>query len=224
MFFRDKVTGDYWSLLDGPDEVTQEECYISNLDLYDCMFYSEVSLNRINLNNWEVVAVSKLGEITSKDVEFLLPGGDSAEDGEFIYSSLYSGSTQYGIVALEAMAIANNGIEFSSNSGSQSFHIEFETTDDRATHYGFAFYDGTTNINYIGEVLPHSPSIESMPIAQGQKTVIDIPWSEVTLYGKTKIADIDGLHIKLLDEPIEWLNGGEWFNYISLSEFITLSP
>jgi hypothetical protein len=227
LFVRDKVTGRKWDLLGGADDITRDECYIPDLDIYDCTFYSSISLHRVNLKNWEIVAENKQGEITSKDFEFLLPGGDSVIDEQFVYSSTHSGSTLNGIAALEAMTIADNGIKFSSNSGSQSFHIEFESMDSRATNYGFAFYDGTANIDYIGEVIANSPSIESMPIIRGQKTVIDIPWSEVSLYDSATITDINGLHIRLLDEPIERIerfDDGIWFNYESFSEFVTLSP
>lgn len=224
LYFRDKISGRYWPLLGGPDELTQEECYIEYKDIYECMFYDEISLNRINLKNWEVVAETKQGEVSSKDVEFLLPGGESVDDEQFVYSSMYVGSTLNGVAALETMTIAENEIIFSSNPGSQSFHIEFENMDDRAKRYGFYFYDGTENINNIGEAKANSPSIQSMPIIQGQKTVIDIPWSEIHMYANTRVADINGLHIILYDEPMDWVSDRTWFNHISLSEFIALSP
>lgn len=224
LYFRNKLTGWYWPLLGGPDKITKDKCYISSMDIYECRFYSTISLNRVNLKNWEVVAENKQGDVICKDVEFLLPGGNPVDAEQFVYSSRYSGSTVNGIAALEAMTIAGNEIEFSSNPGSQSFHIEFETMDSRAKHYGFYFYDGTGSINNIGEIRSNAPSITSMPIVQGHKTVVDIPWSEIRMFGNSSIADINGLHIILYDEPISWIEGGVWFNYISLSEFLTLSP
>jgi hypothetical protein len=217
VYFRDKISGREWSL-------THESCSIQNSNTYECILYSSVSLNRVNLKNWEIIAENKQGEVIYKDVEFLLPNGDAVIDEQFVYSTIYSGLKDNGIAALEAMTITENEIVFSTNPISQSFHIEFESTDSRAKNYGFVFYDGTTSINNIGEVKSNSPSIESMKIVQGQKIIIDIPWSEVTMYNNAEISDINGLHIKLLDEPIDWLNTGKWFNYISLSEFITISP
>jgi len=222
LYFHDKVNDRYFDMLGGPDNLTKEECYYSDFDVFECRYYSSINLDRVNLSNWEVVVENKQGKSSRKDFEFLLPNGDLVNDEQFVYSSIYNDSTNSGIAALEAMTTANNGLVFSSNPGSQSFHIEFENKDNRATHYSFAFYDATSDISNIAKVGSNSPSIESMPIIQDQKTSIDIPWSEITLYDNATINDINGLHIKLYDEPIEWLNDELWFNYISYSEFLIL--
>lgn len=224
LYFRDKVADRYWDMLGGQGELTKEECYISSLDIYECRYYSSISLDSVNLKNWEIIAENKQGEVSRKDFEFLLPSGDPVEGEQFVYSSAYNGSTQNGIAALEAMTITNNGLKFSSNPGTQSFHIEFESSDNHAARYSFAFYNGTADIDYIARVRSDSPSIESMPIILGQTISIDIPWSEVIVYDNSTISDINGVHIKLYDEPIEWQNDKLWHNYISYSEFVTLSP
>lgn len=224
LYVRDKVADRFWDMLGGQNKLTKDECYISSLDIYECRYYSSISLDRVNLNNWEIVAENKQGEVIRKDFEFLLSSGDTVGDEQFVYSSIYNGSTQNGVAALEAMTVTNNKLKFSSNPGTQSFHIEFESSDSRATHYSFAFYDGTIDINSIAKVNSDSSSIESMPIILGQKTSIDIPWSEVIIYDNAAISDVNGVHIKLYDEPIDWLDDDRWFNYISYSEFVTLTP
>ena len=223
IYVHDKVSDRYWAILGGQYNLTQEECYDSGHDIYECVYYSSISLDRINLKNWEIVAENKQGKVSRKNFEFKLPSGEPVGDEEFAYSTVYNDSVQNGIKALEAMTISENELEFSSNSNTQSFHIEFENTDDRATHYSFAFYDGTEDIDSIAQVESNSPSIESMPIIQGQKTALDIPWSEVDFYNNGAISDINGVHIRLYDEPVKWLDDHQWFNYISYSEFVRLS-
>lgn len=222
IYIRNKTNDRFWDIFGGPNNRPLEDCYDSAFDTFECVFHSSVSLDKINLKNWEVVVENRQGVISHRDFEFLLPGGDSAEDTQFVYSSIYNGSKTNGIPAIEAMTIAENGLVFRSDSESQSFHIEFETTDSRAKHYSFIFYDDTESINAIGGAKAISPSITSMPIVFGQKTKIDLPWSEINI--ERPINDINGLHIVLFDEPIEWLDQGIWFNYRSLSEFLTLSP
>jgi len=224
LYFHDKTNDRYFDMLGGPDNLTKEECYYPEFNIFECRYYSSIDINRVNLANWEVVVENKQGKVNRKDFEFLLPGGDQINDEHFVYSRVYNGSTNNGIAALEAMSTINNGLLFSSNPSLQSFHIEFDNTDNRATHYSFDFYNATANISYIAKTRPDSPSIESMPIIENQKTSIDIPWSEITLYDNNTINDINGLHIKLYDEPIEWLSDDLWFNFISYSEFLTLSP
>jgi len=224
LYIHDKVNDEYFDMLGGPEELTKAHCYFPDFDLYECRYYSSMNLDRVNLKNWEIVVDNKQGKSSRKNFEFLLPGGDLVDDEQFVFSSRYNRSTQNGVAALEAMTITNNILKFSSNPSTQSFHIEFESTDSRATNYSFAFYDGTTDINYIAQVRSDSSSIESMPIILGQTTSIDIPWSEVIIYDNATISDINGVHIKLYDEPIESLNDNLWFNYISFSEFVTLTP
>jgi len=203
-------------------------CYVEAGGVFECTFYSDIQLDSINLNNWVLVAKDQDDNITRKNFSFLLPGGSQANNESFVYSSAYSDSNYNGIAALEAMTLSNNNLVFTSNPGTRSFHIEFETTDERAVHYSFAFYEGSNQKNYVGEACLCSPSIESMPIIFGQKVVIDLPWSEISLDQATyDVEDINGLHIKLYDQPIDWITPnyeGIWFNYISYSEYISLAP
>jgi len=217
----------YWNLLGGPDNLSLDECYYESNDIFKCRFYSSSQLDSIMLKNWELVAEDIQGNVTRKSFNFLLPGGDQLDDELFVYSSEYTGSTGEGVLALEAMSITNNNMVFTSSPGTQSFHIEFETTDNRAKHYGFAFYEGSSELDYIGDTCLCSPSIESKPITLGQKVTMDLPWSEIDFDQGYDASDIQGLHIKLYDSPVDWgiTNGTDsWFNYISHSEFITLVP
>lgn len=222
LYFYNKVTERQWFMLGGPSELTHKSCYINNLDIFECIYYSSVSLDRVNLTDWEIVAENTQGKTTRKSFEFLLPSGDAVIDEQFVYSDTYSGSTLGGVAALEAMTISDNKLTFSSNPDTQSFHIEFENLDSRATNYALAFYDGTIDINYIAQAHVNSPSIVSMPIIQNQTTSLDLPWSEIELYNGASINDINGLHITLYDTPIESSTYSIWFNYLSFSEFITL--
>ena len=182
------------------------------------------------LEDWELIAEDEDGNVTTKKFQFLVPGGDLPSDlpntERFVYSSEYAGSSSGGIEGLEAMTIVDNSIVFTADLGTRSFHIEFETSDTRAAHYGFAFYDVSSGIRYMGSVEANSPSISSMALVPGQALVIDVPWDEITFEeGFFDPTQVGGLHIKLFDEPIKWSTPsttGVWFNYVSFSEYISL--
>ena len=211
-----------WSLLGGSDGVPLHECYQESLGIFECVFYSSGNLETILLEDWELVAEDEDGNVTSKRFQFRVPGGDLPSDlpntERFVYSSEYAGSSSGGIEGLEAMTIVDSSIVFTADLGTRSFHIEFETSDTRVAQYEFAFYDVSSGIRYMGSAESDSPSISSMSVVPGQPLVIDVPWSEITFEeGFFDPTNIGGLHIKLLDSPVDG-----WFNYVGYSEFIEL--
>lgn len=215
----------YWRLLDLTDNFLHDQCYLAEYDIFECIFWDQDNWDSIPLGNWEIIAGDRGGNESRKPFEFKLPGGLERHNEEFAYSAEYTGSKFNGVEALETMTIAENDIVFSSDPVSETFRIEFEATDDRAKHYSFAFYDGTADINYVGRTCTCDTVIQDTPIVMGQKVVIDFPWSDIAMGDGYSVSDINGLHIRLYDEPIEWItpnSTGIWFNYVSYSEFITL--
>ncbi|TNC82707.1 MAG: hypothetical protein C9356_02185 [Oleiphilus sp.] len=215
----------YWTLLGGSRNIPLSDCYYELDEIFECVFHMGDNSHSVNLRGYALVVEDWDGNEATKQFDFLNIGGDPLDTEQFAYSDEFTGSTDNGLPGLEAMTIDENDLVFTSNPATQSFHIEFETSDSRAAHYGFAFYEGSSELDYIGDACLCAPSIESMPIVFGQTTRIDLPWSEIDFKPGYQAEDVFGVHIKLYDEPIAMEHpkmGGLWFNYISYSEFLPL--
>lgn len=165
----------------------------------------ENSLQRVVLDGYEVTAVDKKGNRTTK--HFSIEGFSSgARDGrEFVYSDEYTQSKLKGMKAMEAMTIAENGLSFESDTESQTFTIGFTHRDGRARHYKIEFYGPgpAPERNLIGVVGFNSPSIVNEPLVFAQRTILELPYDEVVLEDGALIENVEGIHIVLTDEQFE---------------------
>ena len=234
VYVTEVTDGFSWSFFGGKVSIPLDECYKAAFGTFECVFYSSTRLDTILLKDWELVAEDVNGNSQTKAFKFRLPGGDLPSDEEpvglpspdrFVYSAEYGGSSIGGIAGLEAMTVDDNNLLFTSNLGTQTFRVEFETTDNRAAYYELAFYD-QPSINgdppeYVGSAPFDSLSISSTPIALGLPVELDLNWFEIDFEDGYDATDVDGLHIKLLDAPSAGgsLNG---FTHVSYSEFVTL--
>ena len=228
LYIRNKLSGFQEYIVDGlyPElRIPKEQFFNEDTQSYGVTYYDEIARERVNLRHWEIVAVSTKGYSVRKDFDFILPGGDDALDDEFIYSYAHSGSIQGGYEALEVMSTVSNQILFSSNFATQSFRIAFSPTDTRVADYSIDFHDNAYDYR-IGRVPYYSSSIQSMAIIPGQRTVIDIPWSEIIFNYGYSIHDVKGLHIRLYDEPVQVpqpvFHTLDEHNYLSVSEYVEL--
>jgi len=202
----------------------KEEFYVEKLGMYAVTYTDQLAVDRVTLRDWKVIATSSKGYVVCKDFDLILPTGEEASDGEFIYSYAYAGTKQGGHEGLDVMTRAKNSLALSSNPGSQSFRVEFQNTDSRAKHYSIVFYNNARDFQ-IGRVSLYSSSIESTPITQGQKTVVDIPWSEIIFNYNFSASDVRGVHIRLYNEPVPVPHpvfiSLDDHNYRSISEYVT---
>lgn len=201
-------------------------CY-SGAGIFECPFPTKAPYNSANLKNFEVVVQDRNGYIRRKPFNLLLAGGEQPEQETFVYSDTYTEDTTNGYAALEVLTIEDNGMVFTADPGTQSFHIEFETFDSRAKYYSLDFYDNEVNVSAVGSASQLSSTIQSHPIVIGQKTVLDLPWSEINFNDGFSVDNIKHLHISLYDSPISWditdINIGLWFNHMATSEEISLA-
>lgn len=224
-----------WYLYSSADANPSSRCYKGN-NIFECRFYSTDREDYVGLKGYELVAVDLHGYATSKSFELKLPAGELAVDETFVYSDeFWNGPNNsidgVGIAGLEVMTIANNDMVFTSDLADKDkiIHVEFESKDDRnlVQNYAFALYDNSDEPKLVGEVRFNSLSIKNKPIVLGEKTIVDIPLTEIEFADGFTANDIDGLHVVLLDAPTTWTQGdvaGKWFNYLGYSEFITLTP
>lgn len=226
VYIHDSTNNWYWSLLNSNDAQPWSKCHQGD-GLFSCYFYSSNYLHDIKLKGYEIVAVDLRGYTTRKSFEFRLPGGEIVDDEVFVFSESFTGDTVQGIPALETMNIIDNEMAFSLDSGSQVLHLEFSSHDNRAQEYSLELFDGSEIPKLIGTVSYSKSSIVSTPIIFGQKTIVDIPFSEITFVDGFGSTHINGLHVILYDEPVEWtqVSGSSlWSNYVGFSEFISLDP
>lgn len=222
----DPTDGRTISLLDANAVNGFSTCYKNN-GIFLCHFHSTIHPDHLTLKNFEVVVQDLSGYTRRKTFNFLLTGGEQPEEEIFAYSAKYTGDTTNGYPALEAMTIQDNAMFFTADAGTQSFHIEFETKDDRAKEYSIGFFDAELPSNLLGSANMNSASIVSNPIIFGQPTTVDIPWSEIDFEDGYSVADIKRLHINLYDNPIPWVinnsEAGSWYNHLATSQSISLS-
>ncbi len=215
-----------WGLFSANDASPYNRCYKESGN-FTCQFFLGERPDYLNIHNLEIVVQDKSGYTDTQRISFRLAGGEQADGQRFIYSAEYTGDTTGGYPALEAMTIADNALLFTADSGTQSFHIEFATSDVRAKEYSLVFYDNTSNPNIVGHALLNTSSIQSHPIIPGQTTTLELPWSEITFYSGFAADDITAMDITLFDNPIPWvvndINKGIWFNHLATSELVQLS-
>ncbi len=213
-----------WPLLDTDWGSEAFSCYEAGIDVFECQFHDSSNVSSLPVRGWELVVVNKQGLETRTRFAFALPGGNDATLVEHIYADTYSGNTDAGVSALEALTIARNTISVTADAGSQSFRIAFTATDARAQYYSFVFYGAGPAYDYIGRVALSSSSLTSMALVPGQLTEVSVPWSEVEMKEGYHVNNIAGMHIKLYDQPVEWMAyDGYWFQHLSYSEFIPLT-
>lgn len=163
----------------------------------------EHSLQRVVLDGYEVTAVDRKGNRTTK--HFAIEGFNSGarEGREFVYSDEYKLSKLKGMKAMEAMSIAENGLSFESDAENETFTIGFTHRDGRARNYKIEFYDSYPARNLIGTVGFNSPSIVNEPLVFSRRTILELPYSEVVLEDGALIENVEGIHIVLTDEQFE---------------------
>lgn len=218
----------YWALLDKNDGIGMEKCYYTTYQVFECKFYYDATPHSLPLSDWLIYIMDLDGNETAQAFTFELPAQKAYDDEGYIYSDSYTGPRTNGVNAIEVLTLSGSDLIFESNPNTQSFRIEFTTYDPLATKFGFVFYDGSAGIEYIAKAGWNLELFESYPLITGQTMVIDLPWSEISFKGLASAADINGLHIKLYDEPVAWLGssdpeGPNWINHLSYSEYLTLN-
>lgn len=224
VYIRDKSHNSYWILKDHSELNENADCIQSD-EIITCTFYSSERPDEIELSGYELVAADLHTYQTSKEFEFKLPAGDLIDNEEFVYSATYTGGTPNGIPALEAMNEVDNALVFNVDFDAEIMHVKFETTDDRAKHYGISLYDSTADKSLVGKVVYDSVAISNNPIVFGEKTILDIPFSNISFETGYDQEDIYGAHIVLLDTPVDSDQlevESKWFNYSGFSELLTL--
>jgi len=200
------------------------ETYDPALNVFGNTIANPQDSTRIDLQNWIMTANDLSLYSTSRRVTFALPDGDMPSTEGFVYTPDYAGDGpgEDGIPAMELMTIADNNLVFTEDTMTQTFRIEFQTTDARAKNYALWFYTLNPGVTPVTIVKHDSPSIASNPIVFGQNTTLTLPWSEIDYDAGVQF--LEGVHIVLLDEPVEseLVNDRKWFSYVGVSEFVEL--
>jgi len=198
--------------------------YQADFQGFERRVYNLFSLDRVNLKTWHIESIDHDGNNTQRSFEFTLPDGEPLVDQQYVYSSTYENPTENGVAALEAMTIADNGLSIIADEASESYTIEFTVSDDRAKNYALWFYDNAESPVEIGVVDQLSLSITSSPIVLGEKTTLQLPWSEIQLKDGYSIEDVFGVHVVLKDEPVafKFLVNELWSTYYGVSEYLVL--
>jgi len=221
----DTAREEYHALLGGELEFyTLSDWYQDYFKGFERTVYNIYSPDRVNLKNWSMYAVDRQNNQTTRDFEFTLPDGEPVLDEQYVYSSIYENPDIEGIPGLEAMSISENSLSIVSNLETESYTIEFEVSDARAKNYALWFFNSGINPDEIGTVDQFSSSIVSNPIVLGQKVSMQLPWSEIQIKQNYSVEDVFGVHIVLLDEPVEFkfLEHELRSSYLGVSEYLTL--
>ncbi|MFV1872535.1 MAG: hypothetical protein ACMZ64_04310 [Oleiphilus sp.] len=229
IYFRDKENDLRGSLLNTSIPGDFARCNEGG-DLFNCTFWLPGNSQTFNLKNYEVVAIDRHGYTTKKPFDFKLPAGEALESESFTYTSDFTGEMGEGLEALESLSVQSNDIAFYLDQGSQTMHVEFESKDPRVDRYSFTLYKTEDKLIEVGSVSFLNSNIQDNPIISGFKTSVDIPFTEITFNPKSieenfDETDIEGLRIKLYDQPTDWMQASEgslWFNYVGVSEYIEL--
>lgn len=223
-------TDDYYEIYGGPNNVPLESHYNSLSNSFSARFYTWLgpeggSIKEfVTLTDWVVIAVDAEGNITEQEFEFTLPDHALALEEHYVYSDLYTSPDYFGIPALEAMSISDNRLSLENQIDTQSFNIQFRTKDYRAMEYVIEFYGTAPDYPYLGTVSTKSPSLVSTPIVTGMLTNVDLPYSEIGFIDGAQSSDVGGIHIVLLNEPVDHAFNENliWYSYMSFSEFVPL--
>jgi len=217
--------GEYHAIVGGSVQFYPVEVwYQADFQGFERRVYNLFSLDRVNLQTWHIESIDHDGNNTQRSFEFTLPDGEPAQNEQYVYSSSYENPTENGVAALEAMTIAGNGLSIIADEVSESYTIEFTVSDDRAKNYALWFYDNAESPVEIGVVDQLSLSIASSPIVFGEKTTLQLPWSEIPLKDGYAREDIFGVHVVLLDQPVafKFLANELWSTYYGVSEYLVL--
>ena len=221
----DNAREEYHALVGGELEFyTLSDWYQHYFKGFERNVYNIYSPDRVNLKNWTMYVVDSENNQVFHDFEFTLPDGEPVLDEQYVYSSAYENPGFEGVPGLEAMSISENSLSIISNPETESYIIEFEVNDTRAKNYAIWFFDGDVNPNKIATVDQFSASIVSNPIVHGHKVSMQLPWSEIQIKQDYSVEDVFGVHIVLLDEPIEFkfLESELRPSYLGVSEYLIL--
>jgi len=189
--------------------------------------YDPDNLHRFHLNKWKMVAFDKSNNSDTRNFEFELAGGEQVLNEDFVYSDAYTGSIEDGVEGLEVMTVASNNLSFTFDSDTKRFKVNFTATDLRAKFYQIQFYieseDDDSQIENVSIARSDSAAVEGTPLNIGEATLLEIPRAEIELGKDVDTSDIIGIHISLLDEPIEMKDDKLWYSHYGVSEYIPLT-
>jgi hypothetical protein len=217
-FYKNDGRDRSWELYDAR-LANWNECHRGNSNVFACLFHDPQNTRKIDLQGWELAAIDKAGNISTKPFNFALPGGAIPSYEEFVYSEHYTGPTEIGVPALPSLSACYDAFVFT-RAGSLSFEFRFSTNDHRVKEYSLELWGFDGIWNYIGDVPIDSPSITSAPVVPGIETRVFIPWSEMVLHAGYAPSDVAGFHIVLYDDLTEVEQGYYWVNHLGVSEFL----
>jgi hypothetical protein len=125
------------------------------------------------------------------------------------------------------MSIADNALSVSSDSGTSSFNISFQSTDTRASNYIIDFYSALPERAHIGYASKYiSSSIESTPVTANTAINLALPWEEVYFARGIDASAVASMRITLMNEEVEldYLDNVFWMSYVGISELVDLAP
>jgi len=223
---------EYYSIL-GSGGYTLSFSYQEEKDVFMRSAYNPNSLHRMDFDKWKIYAVDERGNQSNRAFEFLLSAGDTVLNETFVYSDIYDESTDDGVRGLEVMTVEDSGLSFTSDSNTEcsdiTFNISFTATDIRVESYELGFF-GQSEADLeaqeeIAIVSEDSVSIEATPITVGEVTNLTLPCTEIKFIDDKSVSDIEGMVIKLVDEPIEYslVENELWHSFIGVSEYTQLA-
>lgn len=216
-----------WYLVGGPENVRWYRNYDVVRGVLEYRSFDPDNLDAITLNGWELVVQDHQGNEVRQPFDFMLPDGQPADDGVRVYSAEFATPDLDDVPALEAMSIADNALSVSSDPGTSSFNISFQSTDTRASNYLIDFYSALPDRRHIGYANKFiSPSIESTPINTTAATNLSLPWEEIYFAHGIDAEDVASARITLMNEDVEldYLEGVFWMSYAGISELIDMTP
>ena len=216
----DNAREEYYALLGGDREFYSFSAwYKSYFQGFERTVYNIYEPDRVNLQDWSMYAVDGHNNTTTRNFEFTLPDGEPVVDQQYVYSSTYETPDTDGIPALEAMTIAENNLSIVADIETESYLIEFDVSDERAKYYAFWFYDSDINPEKIATV-----DERTTPIVFGQKVSVQLPWSDIQFASGYTTEDVFGVHIVLMDDPVEfkYLENDFRPSYLGVSEYLVL--
>lgn len=225
VYVENVASGRRWYLVGGPENVRWYRNFDVVRGVLEYRSFDPDNLDAITLNGWEVVVLDLQGHEVRQAFDFMLPDGQPAADDVRVYSSEFATPGMSDVPALEAMSVVGNSMSFSSDTGSSSFLLSFETSDARASNYIIDFYSALPERNHIGYASKYfSPSIDSTPVIANTPTTLALPWSEIYFAHGADAAAVASMRVTLLNEEVEldYLEGVYWMSYLGVSERVDL--